>query len=137
MVPKISAIARVEGVINAVAVDADFVGELMLSGPGAGGDATASAVVADIVDIARGVRVPPFGRPAASLASRTGRRRCSATRAATTSGSLSRPAGRLRGDRAAHGGREHLARIDHAAPPRPCRMAATIRRAPASRSRSS
>src|SRR5580698_1853584 len=36
-------------------------------GPGAGGDATASAVAADIVDIARGIRVPPFGRPAASL----------------------------------------------------------------------
>ena len=40
---------------------------LTLVGPGAGGDATASAVAADIVDIARGIRVPPFGRPAASL----------------------------------------------------------------------
>jgi homoserine dehydrogenase len=38
-------------------------------GPGAGGAATASAVVADIGDIARGVRTPPFGRPAAKLAS--------------------------------------------------------------------
>jgi homoserine dehydrogenase len=39
----------------------------MLSGPGAGGDATASAVVGDIIDLARGIRVPPLGRPAASL----------------------------------------------------------------------
>ena len=44
------------GVTNAVAIDADAVGRSRWSGPGAGGDATASAVVADIVDIARGVR---------------------------------------------------------------------------------
>jgi homoserine dehydrogenase len=67
MVPRDSDIARVSGVTNAVAVEGDFVGSVMLSGPGAGGDATASAVVGDIVDLARGVRVPPLGRPAASL----------------------------------------------------------------------
>ncbi len=67
MVPKSSAIAQVMGVTNAVAIDADAVHELTLVGPGAGGEATASAVVADIADIARGVRSAPFGRPVASL----------------------------------------------------------------------
>jgi homoserine dehydrogenase len=50
------------GVTNAVTVDADAVQAITLVGPGAGGMATASAVVADIGDIARGVRTPPFGR---------------------------------------------------------------------------
>ena len=67
MVPRDSDIARVSGVTNAVAVEGDFIGSVMLSGPGAGGHATASAVVGDIIDMARGVRVPPLGRPAASL----------------------------------------------------------------------
>jgi homoserine dehydrogenase len=67
MVPRASAIARFDGVTNAVAVEADFVGQLVLSGPGAGGDATASSVMSDIADIARGDRVGTFGRPAASL----------------------------------------------------------------------
>ena len=67
MVPRDCDIARVSGVTNAVAVEGDFIGSVMLSGPGAGGNATASAVVGDIIDLARGVRVPPLGRPAASL----------------------------------------------------------------------
>jgi homoserine dehydrogenase len=67
MVPKSSAIARIDGVTNAVAVEADFVGQLVLSGPGAGGDATASSVMSDIADIARGDRVGTFGRPASEL----------------------------------------------------------------------
>jgi homoserine dehydrogenase len=67
MVPRDCDIARISGVTNAVAVEGDFIGSVMLSGPGAGGDATASAVVGDIIDLARGVRVPPLGRPAASL----------------------------------------------------------------------
>src|SRR3954452_7726555 len=62
MVPRDSAIAQVMGVTNAVTVDADAVHAITLVGPGAGGMATASAVVADIGDIARGVRTPPFGR---------------------------------------------------------------------------
>ena len=68
MVPKGSAIAQVMGVTNAVTVDADAVREITLVGPGAGGEATASAVVSDIADIARGVRTAPFGRPSARLA---------------------------------------------------------------------
>jgi homoserine dehydrogenase len=54
-------------VLNAVTIDADAVHELTLVGPGAGGKATASAVVADIADIARGVRSAPFGLPTAGL----------------------------------------------------------------------
>ncbi len=67
MVPRDCGIARISGVTNAVAVEGDFIGSVMHSGPGAGGDATASAVMGDIVDLARGVRVPPLGRPAAEL----------------------------------------------------------------------
>ncbi len=67
MVPVASSIAQVNGVLNAVAVDADFVNEIVLSGPGAGGDATASSVAGDITDIARGVRVPVLARPASEL----------------------------------------------------------------------
>jgi homoserine dehydrogenase len=67
MVPKSSAIARIDGVTNAVAVEADFVGQLVLSGPGAGGEATASSVMSDIADIARGDRMGTFGRPVTSL----------------------------------------------------------------------
>ena len=67
MVPKTSSIAQVMGVTNAVTIDADAVKELTLVGPGAGGDATASAVVADIADVARGIRSAPFGLPVAQL----------------------------------------------------------------------
>ena len=62
MVPKHSSIAQVMGVTNAVTIDPDPINEITLVGPGAGGEATASAVVSDIGDIARGVRTPPFGR---------------------------------------------------------------------------
>ena len=67
MVPRDSDIARITGVTNAVAVDGDFVGSVILSGPGAGGDATASAVVGDVMDLARGDIVPPLGRPVDQL----------------------------------------------------------------------
>ena len=68
MVPKDSEIAQVMGVTNALSIDADGIAPITLVGPGAGGGATASAVVADIGDIARGVRAPIFGRPARELA---------------------------------------------------------------------
>ncbi|MGE0743623.1 MAG: homoserine dehydrogenase [Rhodospirillales bacterium] len=66
---KLSApIAAVEGVFNAVVAEGDFVGTAMFEGRGAGAGPTASAVVADIVDIARGHRVPVFAVPARDLA---------------------------------------------------------------------
>ena len=67
MVPAGSAIAAVNGVTNCVVIDADYAGALTLVGPGAGAKATASSVVADIIDIARGDRTPPFVVPAAKL----------------------------------------------------------------------
>jgi homoserine dehydrogenase len=67
MVRKDSAIAQVMDVTNAVTVDAERMPPITLVGPGAGGAATASAVVADIADIARGVRAAPFGRASAKL----------------------------------------------------------------------
>jgi 5,10-methenyltetrahydrofolate synthetase len=71
MIPKSSSVAQVMGVTNAVTIDADAVKELTLVGPGAGGDATASAEVADIADIAKGIRSAPFGLPVADRIART------------------------------------------------------------------
>jgi homoserine dehydrogenase len=68
MVPVEAPIAAVEGVFNGVVVDGDFVGNVVHEGQGAGAGPTASAVVADLVDIARGARVPVFGVPAPLLA---------------------------------------------------------------------
>ncbi|MDP6351897.1 MAG: homoserine dehydrogenase [Alphaproteobacteria bacterium] len=67
MVPKAAPIAQVEGVLNAVVADGDFVGGTVYEGPGAGAGPTASAVVADLIDIARGGRVPTFSIPAAEM----------------------------------------------------------------------
>jgi homoserine dehydrogenase len=67
MVPRESSIAQISGVTNAVVIDGDAIGSVTLAGPGAGGDATASAVIADIVDLARGLEVKPLGRPADAL----------------------------------------------------------------------
>src|SRR5499427_9084733 len=67
MVPKSSSIAQVMGVTNAVTIDGLGIPPITLVGPGAGGAATASAVVADIADVARGIRAKPFGQPVAQL----------------------------------------------------------------------
>lgn len=67
MVSRRTPIGDVAGVLNAVVVDGDFVGQAMFEGSGAGAQATASAVVADLVDIARGLRVPTFGLAAKDL----------------------------------------------------------------------
>src|SRR5437588_6991769 len=66
MVKQGSVIGEVEGVTNAIAIDADTMG-LTLMGPGAGGKATSTAVVADLMDLAGGRRVLSFGRPASAL----------------------------------------------------------------------
>ena len=71
MVPTESVIAQVDGVTNAVAIESDILGELLMVGPGAGGNATASAVLGDIADIAKSrpgaQKVPMLGRPANEL----------------------------------------------------------------------
>jgi homoserine dehydrogenase len=67
MVRKDSAIAQVMDVTNAVTIDAEGIAPITLVGPGAGGMATASAVVSDIADIARGMRAAPFGRATSKL----------------------------------------------------------------------
>jgi homoserine dehydrogenase len=67
MVPVQAPIASVEGVFNAVVADGDFIDTLMQVGRGAGEGPTASAVVADLVDIARGHVTPTFAVPAPAL----------------------------------------------------------------------
>jgi homoserine dehydrogenase len=66
LVPQSEMIAKVDGVMNGISVIGDKVGETMYYGPGAGGDATASAVISDIIAIARGGKASPmlgFKRP--------------------------------------------------------------------------
>jgi homoserine dehydrogenase len=61
MVPAAAPIARVDGVFNAVVAEGDFVGRVMLEGRGAGAGPTASAVVADLIDLARNRLTPVWG----------------------------------------------------------------------------
>lgn len=68
MVPQAAPIARVDGVFNAVVADGDFVGRLMLEGRGAGAGPTASALAADLIDIARGRTTPVWGAASEDLA---------------------------------------------------------------------
>ena len=67
MAPKGLPIAAVEGADNAVAIESDRAGATICEGPGAGAGPTASAVVADLLDHARGLRLPAFSVPAAAL----------------------------------------------------------------------
>jgi homoserine dehydrogenase len=67
LVKKGSPMADVDGVLNAIAVRADFAGDLMLEGRGAGAHPTAASVLSDICDIARGRTQPAFGVPAHEL----------------------------------------------------------------------
>jgi homoserine dehydrogenase len=67
MVPGSAPIARVDGVFNAVVAEGDFVGRVMLEGRGAGAGPTASAVVADLIDIARNRVTPVWGAASAEL----------------------------------------------------------------------
>jgi homoserine dehydrogenase len=61
MVPQSAPIARVDGVFNAVVAEGDFVGRVMLEGRGAGAGPTASAIAADLIDLARGRTTPVWG----------------------------------------------------------------------------
>ncbi|HXY98513.1 MAG TPA: homoserine dehydrogenase [Stellaceae bacterium] len=70
MVPRSTPIANVDGVFNAVVVEGDFVGRVMLEGRGAGAQPTASAVVADLLDIAVGRWSSSFTIPASVLEAR-------------------------------------------------------------------
>lgn len=67
LVPVSNPLATVDGVLNAVQLVGDAVGPLTLVGRGAGGGATASSVVADLIDIARGHKVNPWLRPVVAL----------------------------------------------------------------------
>ena len=69
LVPAGHPLAHVAGSLNAVVVEGNYVGRLFFEGRGAGEGPTASAVVADLIDIARGEYGPPFAMPVASLAS--------------------------------------------------------------------
>ena len=67
LVPADSPLGQLPGGTNMVVLEGDSVGQIVLRGPGAGEGPTASAVMGDVVDIARGVRLPTFGVPASQL----------------------------------------------------------------------
>ncbi len=68
LVPIDHPLAHVTGSLNAVVAEGNFVGRLLFQGAGAGDGPTASAVVADLIDIARGEYGPPYAMPVAALA---------------------------------------------------------------------
>jgi len=72
MVPLDHPLARVEGAENAVFVEGDLVGQVLLSGQGAGGRPTASAVVGDVIDLARSIRRGVQSRPSFNFDDRIG-----------------------------------------------------------------
>jgi homoserine dehydrogenase len=67
LIEKDTALAEIDGVTNCIGIDGDFVGNLLVAGPGAGSRPTASAVASDIIDIGRGLILPPFLRPTSAL----------------------------------------------------------------------
>ncbi len=68
LVPAISPLGQLEAAMNMVVLQGDAVGQIILQGAGAGEGPTASAVLSDVLDLARGTRLSTFGQPAASLA---------------------------------------------------------------------
>jgi homoserine dehydrogenase len=68
LVPYYSPLGQLEGGTNMVVIEGDSIGQVVLRGAGAGEGPTASAVMGDVMDIARGLRLPVFGIPAAQLA---------------------------------------------------------------------
>ena len=67
LVPADSPLGQLQGGTNMVVLEGDQVGQIVLRGAGAGAGPTASAVMGDVIDLARGLRLPVFGQPAASL----------------------------------------------------------------------
>jgi homoserine dehydrogenase len=70
LVPLSHPLAHVSGSLNAVVAEGNFVGRLLFQGRGAGDGPTASAVVADLIDIARGEYGPAFAMPVSALVAR-------------------------------------------------------------------
>jgi len=68
LVPADSPLGQLEGGTNMCVIEGDRVEQIVLRGPGAGEGPTASAVMGDVMDIARGMRISTFGQPAESLA---------------------------------------------------------------------
>ena len=68
LVPADSPLGQLQGGTNMVVLEGDSVGQIVLRGAGAGEGPTASAVMADVIDIARGSRLSTFGQPAHTLA---------------------------------------------------------------------
>jgi homoserine dehydrogenase len=69
LVPHAHPLASVMDSLNAVVAEGNFVGRMLFQGRGAGAGPTASAVVADLIDVARGEWGPAFGTPASDLVS--------------------------------------------------------------------
>ncbi len=67
LVPSASPLGQLVGGTNMVVIEGDAVDQIVLRGPGAGEGPTASAVMGDVCDIARGIRIPVFGQPAETL----------------------------------------------------------------------
>ncbi|KCV81516.1 homoserine dehydrogenase [Actibacterium atlanticum] len=67
LVPAASPLGQLEGGTNMVVLEGDAVGQIVLRGAGAGEGPTASAVLSDVLDIARGIRLSTFGQPAKGL----------------------------------------------------------------------
>ncbi len=67
LVPSDSPLGQLEGGTNMVVIEGDAVEQVVLRGPGAGEGPTASAVMGDVCDLARGLQIPTFGRPATTL----------------------------------------------------------------------
>ncbi len=67
LVPETSPLGQLQGGTNMVMLEGDSVGQIVLRGAGAGEGPTASAVMGDVVDLARGTRLSTFGQPASTL----------------------------------------------------------------------
>ena len=67
LVPSKSPLGQLEGGTNMIVIEGDQVGQIVLRGAGAGEGPTASAVISDVADLARGIRLATFGQPAITL----------------------------------------------------------------------